>query len=139
MLTKVPKLVLSKEDFKKLSALVASQRSELVEGLEDEIARAVILPEGDVPEDVVSMDSLVRVRDRESGAEHVYRVVFPHEANASEGRISILAPLGVALIGLQVNDEYEFLAPNERLRGFRVLSISSSKARKVREESQEDS
>lgn len=133
MLTKVPKLVLSKEDFKKLSALVASQRPELVEGLEEEIGRAVILPDGDVPEDIVSMDSLVKVRDLDSGAEHEYSLVFPHEANASEGRISILAPLGVALIGLQVNDEYEFLAPNERLRGFRVLSIFSFKARKVRE------
>lgn len=132
MLTKVPKLVLSIEDFKKLSALVASQRAELVEGLEEEIGRAVVLPEGDVPEDVISMDSTVKVRDLDSGAEHEYSLVFPHEANASEGRISILAPLGVALIGLQVNDEYEFFAPNERLRRFRVLSIFSSKSRKMR-------
>lgn len=133
MLTKTPKLILSKKDFQKLSALVASQRADLVKDLEEEIERAVILPEGDVPEDVVSMNSSVVVKDLRSGAEQLYRLVFPHEANASEGRISVLAPLGVALIGLRVNDEYEFLAPNERLRGFRVVAISSSKARRGRE------
>ena len=132
MVTKVPKLVLSNEDFKKLSALVASQRAEAVEMLEEEIGRALVLPESDVPEDVVSMDSAVRVRDLHSGAEHEYRLVFPHEANASEGRISVLAPLGVALIGLKQSDEYGFLAPDGRRRRFRVLSISSVKTRKVR-------
>lgn len=134
---KAPRLVLSEDDFKKLSALIASQRSDSVEGLEEEIGRAVVLPEGDVPDDVVSMDSQIRVLDLKSAAEHEYRLVFPHEANASEGRISILAPLGVALIGLRVGDEYEVLAPNDRLRPFRVLSIFSPRARKVRVEGRE--
>lgn len=132
MPTKAPALVLSKEDFKKLSALVASLRGETARGLEEEISRAVVLPEADVPDDVVTMDSLVRVRD-EAGREHEYRLVYPHEANAGEGRISVLAPLGIALVGLRVHDEYEFLSPNGRPRCFRVLSISSEKARKVRE------
>lgn len=133
MLTKAPKLVLSKEDFQRLSALVASQTPAAAEGLEEEISRAVVLPESEVPEDVVSMDSLVRVRDLDSGIEHDYQLVFPHEANAGEGRISVLAPLGAALIGLRANDVYEFIAPNERLKRFQVLSIFSNKARKVRE------
>ncbi len=133
MLTKAPKLVLSKEDFQKLSALVASQTAAVAEGLEEEISRAVVLPESEVPEDVVSMDSLVRVRDLDSGLEHDYQLVFPHEANAGEGRISVLAPLGAALIGLRASDEYEFFAPNERLKRFQVLSIFSNRTRKVRE------
>jgi regulator of nucleoside diphosphate kinase len=130
MPTKAPKLVLSNEDFRKLSALVASQNAELVEGLEEEISRAAVLPAADLPEDVVSMDSAIKVRDLDSGGEHEYRLVFPHEANASEGRISVLAPLGIALIGLRSKDEYEFLAPNRKRKRFRVLAISSAKARK---------
>lgn len=133
MLTTAPRLVLSNDDFRRLSALVATQTAALASGLEEELGRALVLPDTEVPEDVVSMDSLVKVRDLDTRKEQEYRLVFPHDANASEGRISVLAPLGAALIGLRVNDEYEFMAPKVRLKRFKVLSISSERTRKVRD------
>lgn len=123
MLTKAPKLVLSKSDYQKLSALVESQRPELVASLEEEIGRATVLPEGDLPKDVVTMGTQVTARDLDSQTEFEFRLVFPREANVGEGRISVLAPLGVALIGLRIGDEYEYRAPNGRLRRFQVRSI----------------
>lgn len=132
MLTKAPKLVLSKRDYGMLSALVESQHPDVVAGLEEEIGRATVVPETEVPRDVVAMDSLVKVLDLDSRGEIEYRLVFPHGANIREGRISILAPLGVALIGLRVGDEYEYLVPSGRLRRFRVLSITPSLTRKFR-------
>ena len=77
---------------------------------------------GEVPPDVVAMRSWVRVKDLESGYEAVYRIVFPSEANAAEKRISVLAPMGTALLGLRAGATVEWLAP-AGMRRFRVLDV----------------
>lgn len=65
-----------------------------------------------VPEDVVTMNSRVRLHDRQSGEDLVCTLVFPHEADATAGRISVLAPLGAALLGARVGALVEAALPH---------------------------
>lgn len=87
--------------------------------LEWEIARAKVIPPKQAPEDLVTMNSKVRLTDLSTGESLVYTLVFPHEADYKEGRISILAPLGTALLGFRVGDVVEWRMP----AGTRTLRI----------------
>jgi regulator of nucleoside diphosphate kinase len=116
-------LVLSQKDYRKLSALVASCRQEAVAILEEEIGRADIVSDDALPLEAVAMHSMVCVQDLATGAEHGYFLVFPHEADLERGCISVLAPLGMALIGLKEGQEYGAVGPNGRIRRFRVKSV----------------
>jgi regulator of nucleoside diphosphate kinase len=123
-----PKLILSEEDYQKLSALVAAYDSEAVAVLEEEIGRAKVVPTEEIPSDRVTMHAIVKVKDLETGIEHDYELVFPHEANLGKSRISVVAPLGMALIGLRVGDEYEWTTPAKRQKKFVVVAIQPAKA-----------
>jgi regulator of nucleoside diphosphate kinase len=116
-------LVLSQHDYEKLSALVSSCRPEAVTVLEEEIGRAQIVPDEALPPEAVAMHSIVCVTDLATGGEHEYFLVFPHEADVKRGCISVLAPLGMALIGLKEGQEYGSVGPNGRVRRFRVKSV----------------
>lgn len=69
-----------------------------------------------MPADVVTMNSRVRLRDPDADREAVYTLVFPHQANAAEGRISVLAPLGAALFGARVGDSVAVASPGGERR-----------------------
>lgn len=79
--------------------------------LEQEIARAEIIPSREAPSELVTMNSRVRLTDLDSGERMEYTLVFPHDADYKEGRISILAPLGTALLGFRVGDVVEWRMP----------------------------
>lgn len=79
--------------------------------LEREVARAEIIPFQQASADLVTMNSKVRLTDLSTGESLVYTLVFPDDANYKEGRISILAPLGTALLGFQVGDVVEWRMP----------------------------
>ena len=79
--------------------------------LEDELSRARVIPPKDIPEDVITMNSKVRLRDLDSGQEMVYSLVFPGDADVAENKISVLAPIGTALIGYRVGDTIEWKVP----------------------------
>jgi len=90
--------------------------------LEDELNRARVVPSQNIPEDVITMNSKVRLRDLDSGQEIVYSLVFPGDANVSENKISIVAPIGTALIGYRVGDTIEWKVPGG-LKKFKVEEI----------------
>lgn len=79
--------------------------------LEDELSRARVVPSKNIPGDIITMNSKVRLRDLDSGQEIVYSLVFPGDANVSENKISVLAPIGTALIGYGVGDTIEWKVP----------------------------
>ena len=89
--------------------------------LAEEIERAMEVEPGDVPADVVTLSSTARVTDLESNATMDYTIVLPGEANYEAGKISVLAPLGTALLGYRVGDEIEWEVP----RGVRRLRIDA--------------
>jgi regulator of nucleoside diphosphate kinase len=95
-------------DFANLSLL------DLPAPLQRKLQRATLVPSGQVPPDVVTMQSRVVVLDEATGLRHVLAVVYPAEADAAAGRVSVLDPIGVALFGAVVGDMVD--ADNRRLR-----------------------
>ncbi|HOV87283.1 MAG TPA: nucleoside diphosphate kinase regulator [Syntrophobacteraceae bacterium] len=87
-----------------------------LEELDEELHRARVVPPKSIPRDVITMNSKVRVRDLDSGTETTYQLVFPGDANVQQNKISILAPIGTAIIGYRAGDVVEWEVPAGRKR-----------------------
>jgi regulator of nucleoside diphosphate kinase len=87
-----------------------------------ELSRAVIVPAAEIPGDVITMNSRVRLLDLQDGSALEYTLVYPGDANFGEGKISVLAPIGAAMIGYKVGDEIEWEVPAGR-RNLRVDAV----------------
>jgi len=92
--------------------------------MREEIERAEIVEPAAVPRTLVTMNSVVRFVDAESGVESEIKLVFPGHADAESGRISVLAPVGSALLGLSEGDEIDWPLPQGRKRRLRVLRVT---------------
>ncbi|HNP61151.1 MAG TPA: nucleoside diphosphate kinase regulator, partial [Nitrospirales bacterium] len=82
-----------------------------LEGLSEELDRANIVDPKDIPPDVVTMNSRVRLSDTSKDEDLIYTLVFPRDADAEAGKISILAPIGTAILGYKVGDIIEWPVP----------------------------
>lgn len=118
-----PRIFITDQDYHRLEALVSQLDTEAALTLEDELSRAHITPQREIPSDVVTMNSRVRFVDDVSGQEQEMTLVYPKDANLEEGRISILAPVGVALLGLSVGQSIEWRLPNGTSRRLRVKEV----------------
>lgn len=91
--------------------------------LEKEIGRAeVIVRTEDVPADVITMRSRVRLRDLTANRDQELALVYPTETDPEQGSISVLAALGTAMLGYRVGDTFEVDLPKGR-KSFRVETI----------------
>jgi regulator of nucleoside diphosphate kinase len=110
-------LIISSADRDRLQNLLDSARLDrgvplaTVLALEGELARATIVNSADVPANVVAMNSTVWIRDLDSDEIENYTLVFPNEADVWENRISILAPIGTALLGYRLRDVIHWQVP----------------------------
>lgn len=84
--------------------------------LSQELARARVVPAAELPPDVVALDSTVLCRNLATGESQEFTLVLPGEADPSEGRLSILAPIGTALLGFREGDEIEWPIPSGTVR-----------------------
>ncbi|PKO52567.1 MAG: transcription elongation factor GreAB [Betaproteobacteria bacterium HGW-Betaproteobacteria-2] len=80
--------------------------------LEEELARCAEVSQEIVPADVVTMNSRVTLKDLTSGKEITCTLVFPDDADSTQGRVSILAPLGMAILGYRVGDKISWQMPS---------------------------
>ena len=96
-------------------------RSDL-EGLAQELEQASVVAPEDVPPDVVTMNSRVRLLDLDENSAVEYTLVYPGDADYSQGRISIVAPIGAAMLGYREGDEIDWAVPGGRRR-FRVEAV----------------
>lgn len=87
--------------------------------LEKELYRGVLVDPQNIPRDVITMNSRVSVTDTTSGEKMTYTLVFPSAANITDHKLSILAPLGMALLGYRMGDIIEWAFPS----GIRKLRI----------------
>jgi regulator of nucleoside diphosphate kinase len=115
-------LIVTDTDLERLQPVLDQHDSPLAESLDAELRRATIVPQREVPPDVVTMNSELVYEDVESGAKRVVRLVFPNEADAAAGKISVLAPIGAALLGLHVGQEIEWRVP-AGVRRIRVAEL----------------
>jgi regulator of nucleoside diphosphate kinase len=105
-------------DMERLESLIQTHRSSSpkrkarIDRLEKELDRAVIVDPKDIPADVVTMNTKLRLRDETSGEEMVLSLVFPADADLEKNRISVLAPIGTALLGYRVGDVIEWEVPS---------------------------
>jgi regulator of nucleoside diphosphate kinase len=80
--------------------------------LHAELARAEIVAPHTVSSDVITMNSTVVLLDLETGDEETYTLVFPETADIAAGKISVLAPIGTAMLGYEVGDVFEWVVPD---------------------------
>jgi len=115
--TVLPGLRISSSDHERLRLLVAAviqsqpRLREKLEPLRAELERAIVLPAEVIPATVVVMGSKVEIEDRESGEVDTYTLVYPDQADATAGRLSILAPIGTAIIGFAQGDTFAWRTP----------------------------
>ena len=122
-------IYISTSDYQRLSGLIERSRDrngdadrEYLDQLEEELAQAEVVNPEDIPQDVITMRSKVRLKDLKSGQTVMYSLVFPSEANSNEGHISVLAPVGTALLGNRSGDVVESRVPSG-LRRLKVKEI----------------
>ena len=124
-----PIISISQTDRERLGNLIEQVRNQrdrsnlsYVNELEEELEIAEVVAPEDIPPDVVTMRSTVRLKDLDTKEESVYSIVFPSEADFDEGKISVLAPLATALLGHRRGAIVEFVAPG-RERKLQILEI----------------
>jgi regulator of nucleoside diphosphate kinase len=88
----------------------------LLHNLKLELDRAIVVGSEDIPEDVVTMNSQTILTDLNTGEKVVCSLVFPGNADFDKNRISILAPVGTAILGCKVRDILDFEVPLGRTR-----------------------
>ena len=121
-----PRIVLSGEDYDRLSALAnaaMNRMPDLAARLVEEIDRAHVLAKGTHLEQIVCMNSKVEFRDDSNGKIQKVTLVYPDEADISQLKISVLTPVGTALIGLRKGDAITWETPAGETRQLTVLAI----------------
>ena len=116
------RVYVTEQDMARLELIVdsAPQKSdhekENVRRLSEDLNRASIIDTENVPRDVVTMNSKVCVMDVDSGEEMTFILVFPEAADFSRGKVSVLAPVGSAVLGYRAGDVVEWKVPSGKRR-----------------------
>lgn len=130
-ISELPPITLSAEDAERLWALSATGRRSVphvADFLENELERAHIVPGAALPPDVVRMGSKVFFRNENTGHATAALLVYPGQESAEHQRVSVLSPVGAALIGLSPGQSISFETPLGRTRRLTVLAIDNSGA-----------
>lgn len=104
-------IFITKSDFQQLKNLLASEFTQAIgnkpylSGLRGELAAAHIIESEEIPPDVVTMNSTVRLLDLDTDEIETYTLVYPEDANITEGKLSILTPIGTAILGYRVGNQ----------------------------------
>ena len=107
-------LLIADLDYARLAHLVSHK------ALAWELSRAIVIPAARMPDNVVRMHSRVTYVDERSGERREVELVFPEEADLARGKVSVLAPVGSALLGLEEGQTIEWPFPDGHLRRLRV-------------------
>ena len=86
--------------------------NQYLDNLERELARAKVVAPSEVPPDLITMNSRVRLIDLDTREEMVYTLVFPDHADIAQSKISVLAPIGTAMLGYRVGDVFAWEVPD---------------------------
>ncbi|KUM05121.1 nucleoside diphosphate kinase regulator [Chromobacterium subtsugae] len=118
-----PAITVSSLDYERLAALLETcEQGHPVAGrLEAELERAEVVEPEAMPANVITMNSRARIRLGD-GQEKLLTLVYPREADSEQGRISVLAPIGAALLGLSIGQDMQWPTPSGTTR-LTVLEI----------------
>ncbi|HEX5747400.1 MAG TPA: nucleoside diphosphate kinase regulator [Archangium sp.] len=121
------RIIVTETDLERLQRVIeqysGGRNATLAEMLDLELARAEVTSSQKVPPDVVTMNSTVVFEDEETGARREVTLCYPWDARSDEGRVSVLAPVGSALIGLSVGQSIDWPMPGGRTRTLRIVAV----------------
>ncbi|CAQ85772.1 MULTISPECIES: nucleoside diphosphate kinase regulator [Photorhabdus] len=121
-----PAIIINELDAERLDSLLeqpAFADTSIADALNEELDRAEIVPPAEIPSDVVTMNSRVRFLDLTSSEERVRTLVYPASLQDSSNQLSVMAPLGAALLGLRIGDEISWKLPNGEETRVKVLEL----------------
>ena len=107
-------IYITDNDMKRLKELIMEAdngNKKYLRELKDELDKGEVVDSRDIPNNIITMNSKVRLRDINTQKEMICWLVFPDDSNADQGKISILAPIGTALLGYKVGDIIEWKVP----------------------------
>lgn len=117
---------IKESDYLKLMKLIkAESYSEHLDALEEEIDRANIVPDKEVGKGTVCINSTVSFVDNDTNEEVQVQLVMPPNASVKDSKISVLSPIGSALIGLKKNGYIEWDLPNGKIKKLTVTSVTN--------------
>lgn len=127
---RLPEILVTSSEQARLMTLAehAVDRNQSVataERLLDELARARVVADGALPDDTIAVGREIDYLDQHSGRTHTVRLVNPPDANIDAGRISVLSPIGAALLGLSVGQTIDWPVPDGSLRRVEVRAVRS--------------
>ena len=120
-----PSIYVMESEFERLSNLAESSATHGASILGDELVRAIILKDGEFPRAFVRINSRVEFTDLMTGRTRRVQIVLPEEADIDHGRLSVLTPVGAALLGLTAGDSIGMNADDGRPHVLRVASVES--------------
>jgi regulator of nucleoside diphosphate kinase len=115
-------ITITNEDRRRLGTMLQAahshgvERREYLHALETELERAHAADPAEVPDDVVTMNSTVELRDLDTGEVETCTIVYPERADDALDRISVLAPIGTAILGCRIGDVVRVRVPSGRRR-----------------------
>lgn len=111
-------IYITRADMTRLRALIASTKTtrDDLSILRNELDQARLVEPEDIPRDVITMNSQARLLDLEDQEEMTFTLVFPENASIEHDRISVLAPIGTAMLGQREGEEFEWEVPAGRVR-----------------------
>ena len=127
----LPPISIPAADHRRLTALVeAAERAPtpVLDYLSQELSRAEVVDDAECSPDVVRIGSLVSYRDGENGRDRTVRVIWPMEADVTRDRISVLSPVGAALLGMSPGKSIAWPQPVGEPRVLTVLQVFGSDA-----------
>lgn len=122
-----PAIVISSLDLQRIEELLElppHRDSPGTASLRAELARANVLDPGEMPDDVITMNSVATFVDETSGGSREFSLVYPRDADTAANKISVLAPVGSAMLGLRVGQSIDWKVPSGRSLRLRVTGIS---------------
>ena len=113
-MTTQPSIIVTSRDLERLEQLLSRPASQQIPGIDSlwkELERAEVVEPESVPPSVVTMNSTVRFIEEASGKSHEMTLVYPHDMDGTPGKVSVLAPVGSALLGLSEGQQIEWPRP----------------------------
>lgn len=119
------KVVLSQEDFNQLKPYFSGSDDYDEMSIGYELSRATVVKSEELPKDVVSLNARVTIEDLGTKKQNTFTLVMPDHANIKEKKVSVLTPMGAAIIGFKVNDEVAWKMP-AGMKRFRIVEVEQA-------------